>query len=114
MPDKKRLYIVVSDYPYGNGEPFLEDELIALSKEFERVTLVITNPEHLNDIAFKFPVPENVVLNFYVPESNLRNRLRGLWFAFTEKIVADEIQILIKSYNISFSFSVNIFHHHES
>ena len=85
MLNEKRLYIIVSDYPYGNGEPFLEDELIALAKQFEKVCLIITNPIHLNDLTHKFLVPENVELKFYIPKNNLTAKLKAVWFAFSKR-----------------------------
>lgn len=106
MLNEKRLYIIVSDYPYGNGEPFLEDELVALAKRFEKITLIITNPVHLNDLSHKFAVPQNVELKFYVTQNNFKTRFQALWFALTGKIVSDELKIIRKSYKLSLSFPV--------
>ena len=105
MLNEKRLYIIVSDYPYGNGEPFLEDELIALAKQFEKVCLIITNPIHLNDLTHKFLVPSNVELKFYIPENNFVSRLRALWFALSEPAVKEELRIIRKNYKQPISLS---------
>ncbi len=110
MLNEKRLYIIVSDYPYGNGEPFLEDELIALAKQFEKVCLIITNPIHLNDLTHKFLVPENVELKFYIPKNNLTAKLKAVWFAFSKKVVSEELEIIKKIYKLKFSVcSIRIF-----
>lgn len=105
MLNEKRLYIIVSDYPYGNGEPFLEDELIALSKKFEKITLIITNPVGLNERTAKFPIPENIAFEYYVSENNLKSRIKALNFAITNPLIRDEIRILKNNYNLELSFS---------
>ena len=38
------LYLIVSDYPYGFGEPFLEDELAVIASSFEKIYLIIPEP----------------------------------------------------------------------
>src|SRR3990172_411445 len=106
MLKEKKLYIVVSDYPYGNGEPFLEDELNALAKSFDKVCLIITNPIHLNDLTHKFSIPENVELKFYIPENNFYSKLQALKFVFSEPVVKEELEIITKSYKLPWSFSV--------
>ena len=58
------LVIFVSDYPYGPGEPFLEEELRIISKDFDKIYLVnfhINNKNNLNKKAnpYEFFVPEN-------------------------------------------------------
>ncbi len=105
MRKENVLYIVVNDYPYGNGEPFLEDELVALAKKFEKVSLVITNSNHLHDPFHKFPVPDNVELKFYIPKNNLLIRIRGIWFAFAEPAVKEELNIIRKNYKQPLSLS---------
>ena len=106
MLNEKRLYIVVSDYPYGNGEPFLEDELIALSKKFEKIYLIITNPVHLHDLTHKFLVPENVELKFYIPNNNFLSKLQALKFAFFQQVVIEELKIVRNKYKLPLSFSL--------
>lgn len=105
MLNEKRLYIVVSDYPYGNGEPFLEDELIALSKRFEKITLIVTNPVSLSDRIPKFPIPENIEFQYYLSDNNLKSRIKALYFAITTPYVLDEINILKKKYKLKLTFS---------
>ncbi len=106
MLSEKKLYIIVSDYPYGNGEPFLEDELNALSKRFEKICLIITNPVHLHDLTHKFFVPENVELKFYIPENNFAAKLKALWFVFTKPVVSEELKIIRNSYKLPLSFTL--------
>lgn len=105
MLNEKRLYIIVSDYPYGNGEPFLEDELVALAKRFEKITLIITNPVHIQDRSPKFSVPKNVEFQFYNSENNLRAKLRAIRFSLSNSILFDELKIIRNSYKLPLAFS---------
>ncbi len=105
MLNEKRLYIIVSDYPYGNGEPFLEDELIALSKRFDKITLIVTNPVSVNERTPKFPIPENIEFQYYVSENNLKSRIKALRFAIISPHILDEISILRNKYKLQLTFS---------
>jgi len=106
MLKEKKLYIIVSDYPYGNGEPFLEDELNVLAKTFDKVCLIITNPIHLNDLTHKFSIPGNVELKFYIPDNSLSSKWKALKFVFSESFVKEELRIIRRSYNLPLSFPV--------
>ena len=57
MSTNKTLVIVVADYPYGMGEPFLEDELKVLESSFEKIYLLQST---LID-------KEKHIYNFYLP-----------------------------------------------
>lgn len=45
MADKKELWLFTMNFPFGNGEAFLENELSMLAKSFERVRLFPLFPE---------------------------------------------------------------------
>ncbi|MGE0637171.1 MAG: N-acetyl sugar amidotransferase [Bacteroidia bacterium] len=105
MLNEKRLYIIVSDYPYGNGEPFLEDELIALAKRFEKVTLIITSQVHIQNQSPKFPVPENVEFQFYSSENNLKAKLKAIRFSLSNSILVDELKNIRNAYKLPLAFS---------
>lgn len=105
MLNEKRLYIIVSDYPYGNGEPFLEDELIALAKQFDKITLIITNSVNVNERTPKFSIPENVEFQYYISENNLKARIKALYFAISTPFAIDEINILKNKYKLKLIFS---------
>ncbi len=105
MLNEKKLFIVVSDYPYGNGEPFLEDELVQLSKRFDKICLIITNPNHLQDLTHKFSVPQNVELKFFIPKNTFISRLTLLFFIFFKPQVKNEIKIMRNDYHLKITFS---------
>ncbi|MCX7767889.1 MAG: N-acetyl sugar amidotransferase [Flavobacteriales bacterium] len=91
--ERKILFLTVSDFPYGFGEPFLESELPFLCKHFDQVHIIITQyseknyPNH-NDIIFQFP--ENCILqnfNFNLTRSEkiaLSSVVRYKWWIFYE------------------------------
>lgn len=61
------LYIIVSDYPYGFGEPFLEDELAYISDKFTKVYIVIPESHRIDKSHVKFKVPANAeILEFNI------------------------------------------------
>lgn len=53
------LYLVVTDYPYGVGEPFLEDELFVISAMFEEVYLIIPQIQLVDVSQIRYKLPEN-------------------------------------------------------
>ncbi|MCG3166879.1 MAG: Glycosyltransferase Gtf1 [Bacteroidia bacterium] len=105
MLKEKRLYIIVSDYPFGNGEPFLEDELSALSKRFEKITLIITSPIPTKENDQKFSVPENVEFLFYNSKNTLKSKLRAIHFSLTNAIFFNELKIIRDKYKLPIAFS---------
>lgn len=67
MTKIKTLVIFVADYPSGNGEPFLEEELKVLEQNFEKIyllqTLINNGPATNKD---NFYTPKNAtVINLY-------------------------------------------------
>ncbi|MFM2285864.1 MAG: hypothetical protein RLZZ543_1361 [Bacteroidota bacterium] len=53
------LYLVASDYPYGFGEPFLEEELEVIAPRFEKIYILLPEPFRASKDTPKFSVPEN-------------------------------------------------------
>ncbi len=60
MINRKNLVILVADYPYGTGEPFLEDEIKVLEKDFEKIFLLHTSLKEIRNTEFELYKPENV------------------------------------------------------
>jgi glycosyltransferase involved in cell wall biosynthesis len=78
------LYIVVSRYPFGIGEPFLEDELKIIAKKFDKIFLVIPEPhaDILNSDSYKNYMPPNasvIKLHAALGNLNLTGSLRALF-----------------------------------
>ncbi len=64
MQRKNTLVLLVADYPNPNGEPFLEDELKVVAKEFDRVYLIQTNTS-THDANQQMFVPENATIHSF-------------------------------------------------
>ena len=81
---KETLFLITDHFPYGTGEPFLEDELPFLSEAFDEVILLARNKGK-----GMRPVPANVRV---VP---LRKRLSlcsslSIYLSFTLRIKGNE------------------------
>ena len=66
MSSVKNLVIFASNYPYGEGEPFLEAELKVLADKFE--TIYIINSIDSSDKKEIYFVPKNVRLLSITPQ----------------------------------------------
>lgn len=104
MRQENVLYIVVNDYPYGYGEPFIEEELNELSKKFNKICLIITDKINLNNLTQKFNIPENIELKFYIPENNFRSKLNIIKFILSTSVITDELKLIRNSYKLPFTF----------
>ena len=68
------LVIFVSDYPYGPGEPFLEEELRIISKDFSKIYIVNFHlNNNNNNKPYEFYVPENTEVISSYKGKRLRN-----------------------------------------
>ena len=97
------LVIFVSDYPYGPGEPFLEEELKVISKKFDKIYLInfIEEERKLKNVPFEFYVPENSHVLFIKKGEKYAN-LKWL-FSFTPIY---EIFLAIFKHKKKFSISL--------
>ena len=96
--DRKFLYLVVAEFPYGHGEIFLRDEIGLLSQEFEHVYLVIPDDSKIKPGLYKSPLPENVSICALKSKTEIIDRIRILPKAWNEfyglegKSVIDELR----------------------
>lgn len=97
----RNLFLIVTDYPFGIGEPFLEDEIVLLSKHFEKIYLVIPEVNSINKSLKRFVVPDNCELI----ELNVSNKLRFKFLSLFGILSKSSIQEL---YNIKFRYHQNI------
>ena len=76
------LYLIVSDYPYGFGEPFLEDELAVIAGKFEKVYLILPEKFNASKERPKYKVPENAELIELNIQPGIAEKLLALtsWF----------------------------------
>lgn len=59
---RKYLYLVVTDYPFGIGEPFLETELFVIAQYFKRVYIIIPESHRVDLSIQRYKLPLNTEL----------------------------------------------------
>jgi N-acetyl sugar amidotransferase len=64
LNQSKNLVILVSDYPFGTGEPFLEDEIKLLSKKFEKIIFLHKSESKNKNNKYTLYYPENSTIEF--------------------------------------------------
>ena len=73
------LYLIVSDYPYGFGEPFLEDELAVIASHFEKIYLIIPEPFKASKESYKFSLPQNAEIIEFNIQINITQKIFTLY-----------------------------------
>lgn len=76
--DRKFLYLVVAEFPYGHGEVFLRDEIGILAHEFEHVYLIIPDDSKAKATNYTFPIPENVSICLLKSKATIADRIQSL------------------------------------
>jgi glycosyltransferase involved in cell wall biosynthesis len=116
----KDLFIVVSDYPFGIGEPFLETELIILSTHFKVIYLIIPETKKVNFSITRFELPENckliklnsslklkfklkAIITFPFIKSNLEE-LRNIKINYNQQITLNHFKIMLGFKGMAYSF----------
>jgi glycosyltransferase involved in cell wall biosynthesis len=69
---KKQLYLFTDIFPFKGGEPFLETEILYLSKAFQKVSIFVLNP---NETIIALPNNVEVVKINFNPDKQLRKVL---------------------------------------
>ena len=91
---KKNLVILVADYPNPHGEPFLENELMIISKDFNHIYIISKNNSTRKDVNKKndnlFLPPNADVLQLDLTKQNLLLKLKYLfsWHFLYELLLA--------------------------
>lgn len=101
METKKYLYLIVSSYPYGHAEPFLETELRHIHLQFEKVYIVIPDYKKLKNPIQRFWMPENSEL-IKIDNKKKSTFLVSYFLKLLKKSILEEI------YHIKFSFGLKI------
>lgn len=82
---RKILYLIVAEFPYGHGEVFLRDEIEILSREFERIYLIIPDDTKIKASRYKAQIPQNISVFALKSKAGILDRLKTLpkaWSAF--------------------------------
>ncbi|MFT4680356.1 MAG: glycosyltransferase involved in cell wall biosynthesis [Granulosicoccus sp.] len=89
MSAGKHMFIIVSNYPFGFAEPFLEPELRHLATRFDRIHIITTEPcQHIDQ---QFVLPDNAEVVHANIQLNLIQKLFSLWRIFGDTLVKTEI-----------------------
>lgn len=90
MSSVKHLFIVVSNYPFGFAEPFLEPELRFLAEKFDRIHIITTEPcQHLNQ---HFVLPDNAEVVHPDPRVGTFSKLTSIRRLATDPVIRQEIR----------------------
>lgn len=100
--NRSYLYIVVTTYPYGIGEPFLEIELEFIAPFFKHVYLVIPESRNLNRQARIFKIPQNASIIELDTRSNYPCKIKSLFNIFDPNI-RREFKNINDFYGLKFS-----------
>jgi len=99
----KRVILLTSSFPYGNGEQFLETEIEYLSRRFKKITII-----PMSTGGIKRAIPKNIFVdeNFaQQKEIFAQNKVKRFFSVIRSKIFYKEIFLncskLIYKYNIS-------------
>lgn len=100
--NRKYLYLIVTDYPYGIGEPFLETELFIIAEHFKKVYLIIPESHRVDHSTTRFKLPSNAELIELKISVGKSDKIRALSKSFDE-INRLERQFVNNSYHQRFS-----------
>jgi glycosyltransferase involved in cell wall biosynthesis len=95
--DRKFLYLVVAEFPYGHGEVFLRDEISILSQAFEKVYLIIPDDSKVKVTNYTFPIPTNVRICALKSKAAILDRIQTLpkaliqFYGLEAKSVLDKV-----------------------
>jgi glycosyltransferase involved in cell wall biosynthesis len=85
----KKLFILATNYPYGYGEHFLENELLQLAPHFERVYVIATDQRYIGSIIMVAYVPDNVTILEYKEQETKFDKFFSLRFLFSKDFFHD-------------------------
>lgn len=102
---RKFLYLIVTDYPFGIGEPFLETELLTIASKFEKIYLVIPESHRVDHSHQRYRLPANASLIALKTIAGKGEKAKALMKAF------DPINLLERSYvNSAYGQKFGAFH----
>ena len=97
------LYLLVTDYPYGIGEPFLENELFILKEYYERIYIIIPEIHLVDKSKIRFKIPPGVEIIELETRLRFKNKLAALlkWWHPSLRL---ELRNFYKSIDKNFNF----------
>jgi colanic acid/amylovoran biosynthesis glycosyltransferase len=123
LNNRQYLYIIVSDYPYGFGEPFLEDELKYISSFYKKIYFIIPEETGFDDKAFRYKMPSNGEVIRLSLRTKLFSKIIALraWFSdswimerkfvkqvYKQKLILSDLKLMASYEEFGIKFSVAI------
>lgn len=101
MNNKSTLFLITSGFPYGYGEPFLENEIDYLIKRFNKVVII----SHNTSSQYKREISDNVDIYRLSYEISKLEKLISLTSVF-KRLFWEEIKHIRYALNISLSLGI--------
>lgn len=101
----KVLGIIVSNYPYGMGEPFLHEELQVLKAYYDRILIIVPEADRIDQSKMLFTLPEGVTL---VPIHNrytFWQKISALWRIGPGRFLG-RVRTATETLHLKFSWSI--------
>jgi N-acetyl sugar amidotransferase len=96
----KELYIIVTQYPYAFGEPFLEEEVKVLEHRFDKIYFIIPEPKNVDKNAPQYYVPANGEVVFLKAGMSAWVKVLGVIGALFSLSFWEEVLLLKRKYNL--------------
>ena len=97
----KILFFATNSYPYGKGEPLIPDKINLLSKDFDKIIIVSSDPN--TEVCYQLPT--NVV-SYRVPFNLTRfQKISGILNFFSKNVIIER-QFVKETNKIKSSFSI--------
>tara|TARA_X000000950_G_C13917114_1_gene661562 strand:- start:3818 stop:5077 length:1260 start_codon:yes stop_codon:yes gene_type:complete len=89
--EQEKLAIIVSDYPFGNGEPFLHNELMHTYNFFDKIYIIIPNYSKISKASRLFCAPANVEIVGVDYKLSIKQKIqtflkKGIYY-FVKKVI---------------------------
>jgi colanic acid/amylovoran biosynthesis glycosyltransferase len=98
------LYIIVSSYPYGYGEAFLENELREIHAEFKHIYIVIPESNNIDVSRIRYWIPDNASIVMLKKKRSMMNFMRALLY-WLKPIIHEEVKLINGPYKLKLNFS---------
>lgn len=114
------LYLIVTDYPFGIGEPFLETELFSIAGSFRHIYLVMPESHRVDHSRTRFGLPANVSLIELQTKAGNKEKVRAAlkWFSpafrkerqhikgpYKQKLSVFHMRIMIGFFSLAIAFA---------
>lgn len=101
----KTLFIIASDYPFGPGEPFLENEVKQIESSFDKIIFLVTSPlSRLNNKKL-FYIPDNAEIIIINKKITRWQKLKVIRWVF-KRVFWTELKFIRKKLRLNLNLQV--------